>query len=225
MINVFFRSNGVKNTLLNQESSVCQYAKLQSIRVDTIFTEFSAQNQRLEDRSDIKSFMDSLKDNDTLLIYDLCSLSSYADELVKMFTCLFKKSISVHIVLKDVVVNKESSSFLVLGMINEVREESLKDKIGRSYGRPKGRISKSIFDDMKNEIISLIQEKKSVSAIARELDVNRSSLKDYINSRGLKEMIISKQSNFAFEFDKNSGVVKILDSIECPFQKEKELLK
>ncbi len=56
-------------------------------------------------------------------------------------------------------------------------------------GRPKGRRSASKFDIFLSQILSMLKDGKSVSAIARELKVSRSSLKDYIDSRGLKQML------------------------------------
>jgi len=220
-----YRSVGTKESLSEQEGAVCDYASSVKMRIDSLFTEFSALGKELDSRPEIKSFMQNLKEDDVVMIYDLWVLSSKADELVKMFTCLFKKNIDIHITSKRVVVNKDSSSYLILGMMNDVREESIAEKSNRTNGRPKGSISKSKFDELKNEIILLLQDNINVSEISRRLKVNRSSLKDYINSRGLKDLILRQQEGSKFEFDEQSGTVKILESIECPFKKEQKNLK
>ncbi len=222
---VLFRSVGTKETLAEQENLICDYVSSAKIKIDSIFTEFSSLTKELDLRDEIKAFMDNLKDYDKLIFYDLWSLSSNADELVKMFTCLFKKNIDVYIVKKRVVVNKNSSSYLVVGMINEIREMNIAEKNDRTNGRPKGSISKSKFDDLKNEIMVMLQNGDNVSEISRKLDVNRSSLKDFINSRGLKELASRAKNVAKLKYDKISGTIKILESIECPFQKEKEQKK
>jgi hypothetical protein len=63
-----------------------------------------------------------------------------------------------------------------------------------SQGRPKGRMSKSKFDINRKEIVEYLIQKESVSAISKTLGVSRTSLKDYINSRGLKDLAQAKTS-------------------------------
>ena len=55
-----------------------------------------------------------------------------------------------------------------------------------------------------------------MSAIARELEVSRSSLKDYIESRGLKELVNSITIPSHKIRDKNMDNVVLI----CPFELE-----
>jgi len=73
-----------------------------------------------------------------------------------------------------------------------------------SQGRPKGRMSKSKFDIYRAEIIEQLSLGSSVSKISRSLSVSRTSLKDYINSRGLKELVVAKK-----EFLKEEPIKKM----------------
>jgi len=55
-------------------------------------------------------------------------------------------------------------------------------------------MSKSKFDTYRTETIQYLEAGDSVSKIARTLNVSRTSLKDYINSRGLKDLVAAKKA-------------------------------
>ena len=57
----------------------------------------------------------------------------------------------------------------------------------------------------------MLKEDFSISEIARRLDVSRSSLRDYINSRDLKALALNKAFKDENEFD--------IKSIKCPMEK------
>jgi hypothetical protein len=82
----------------------------------------------------------------------------------------------------------------------------------RVIGRPKGSKSSSKFDMYINEIVSFIKDKKSVSEMARILNVSRSSLKDFIQSRELKQVaggsLLPKTPENAEQ--------QVIDTISCP---------
>ena len=69
------------------------------------------------------------------------------------------------------------------------------------------------------QIISLLKEGLNVSAIARELEVSRSSLKDYIESRGIRELVEGSWMEIN-QPQKISGVDNTL--LICPFEQEKQ---
>ena len=100
---------------------------------------------------------------------------------------------------------------LVLGLIDQLRQ-TLQDNSKKSIGRPKGSRSSSKFDQYHNKILSLIKEKKSVSEIARVLHVSRSSLKDYIESRELKNFA----SGYAVHETPENAEAKVINTITCP---------
>jgi DNA-binding CsgD family transcriptional regulator len=101
--------------------------------------------------------------------------------------------------------------------LNELRQEE-KEKT-HHIGRPKGSKSSSKFDIYQTQILRLLGEGMSVSAIARELEVSRSSLKDYIESRGIKELVAGAWMEM--HTPKQAGGMDNVVLI-CPFEKEKE---
>jgi len=224
MVYALYRSNSVFESLSTQEKSVNAYLKRFGLSVDRVFTDFSPTSKELDERLEFKEFLQgNIKEGDVVVVYDLWSFSHKADELVKIFTCLFKKNTVVHITKKEVELRSETSSFLLLGLINEIRDRDLEHKISITSGRPKGSISKSRFDELRGNIIEMLRDGVNVSEISRVLNVNRSSLKDYICSRELKEIAQSaskiqavKESSIILE----QSVESIKNSIECPFERD-----
>jgi DNA-binding transcriptional regulator YiaG len=99
---------------------------------------------------------------------------------------------------------------LVLGLMDQLRQK-LQSESKRMIGRPKGSKSNSKFDKYINQIIAYIREKKSVSEMARLLNVSRSSLKDFIDSRELKQVAFG---SLLPKVPKNAEQ-KVIDNIAC----------
>jgi len=162
------------------------YAIANNLVIDDEFIDYTSQNKRLDERTNVTSYFQS-KAAATLLIYDVWTLTTNMEDLIQMISCLLKNRYTVHIIKHSVIISQESSAMLILGLMDQLRQK-LKNDAKRMIGRPKGSRSNSKFDVYFNEIIEYIREKKSVSEMARLLNVSRSSLKDYIESRELKQI-------------------------------------
>ncbi len=186
------------------------YAISKNIVIDDEFIDQISQNKRLDERAHVTDYFQSREDS-TLIIYDVWVLSTNIEDLTQMFTCLLKNRYSVHFIKQSVIITQESNVMLVLGLIDKLRQ-TMQSELKRVIGRPKGSKSGSKFDVYINEIISFIKEKKSVSEMARILNVSRSSLKDYIESRELKQVafgsLLPKEPKNAHE--------QVINSIVCP---------
>lgn len=170
----------------DQLQVINSYAISHNLVIDDEFIDQISQNKRLENRNHVTSFFQK-RPNSTLLVYDVWVLSTNMEDLIQMFSCLFTKHYSVHFIKQSVIVSSQSSVMLVLGLIDQLRQK-MQNESKKMIGRPKGSRSNSKFDKYINEIIVYIKEKKSVSEMARLLNVSRSSLKDYIESRELKQV-------------------------------------
>lgn len=180
--------------VMSQQESIIKYAKSEGIRLDTTETEGSDDTIALEDRGEFKGFLQSLTPKDNVLIYDLWVFSSDTGELVKILECLLTRSIRVYICNLNLHIDESTPPLDVLTILSQSREKSLFKQEEVHKGRPKGRMSKSKFDPFRAKIIDKLTEGNSVSKISRDLGVSRTSLKDYINSRGLKELVEAKKS-------------------------------
>jgi len=194
----------------DQLQQINAYAISHNLVIDDEFVDQTSQNKRLEERIPVTQYFQT-RSNATILIYDVWVLSTNVEDLVQMFSCLMKHNFTVHFIRQSVVITKESNIMLVLGLIDQLRQ-TLESESKRVIGRPKGSKSSSKFDQHINDIIVYIKEQKSVSEMARLLNVSRSSLKDYIESRELKQVafgsLLPQRPEDAEE--------KVINTITCP---------
>jgi len=210
MVISYIRHDKHFDTTHEQLQVISSYAMNENLIIDDEFIDQVSLNKRLSQRKEVTKFFQS-KTKTTLLIYDVWVLSTNMEDLIQMFSCLLKNEYILHFIKKSVIMTKESSIMLVLGLIDQLRQH-LQDESKKVVGRPKGSRSSSKFDKYINEIILYIKEKKSVSEMARLLEVSRSSLKDYIESRDLKQVaygsLLPKVSENAEQ--------TIINTIVCP---------
>ena len=191
---VLLKSKTDKANIIVQQNAIIKYAKHNGISLDSTEIESSDSSKVLEERKEFKGFLRSLNDNNNVLIYDLWVFTEDVGELTKILECLLKRSITTYICSQNIIIGKNTPVLDVLTTLSQYREKILIKNKEISQGRPKGRMSKSKFDAQRTEIIKLLEDGNSVSKIARELEVSRTSLKDYINSRGLKDLVEAKKT-------------------------------
>jgi DNA invertase Pin-like site-specific DNA recombinase len=205
---------GARNLTL-QQKSVIGYALSQGLEIDKEVVEHSSRNRPIEERKQFEEFMHSLENGDDLIVDEIWTLSDRVDELTKILGCTMSREINLHVANHGMLVTKETPIGMVLPMLNERRDIKTEKKSG--VGRPKGSKSRSKFDTLQPRILNMLKEGMSVSAIARELNVNRSSLKDYIESRSLRELV----DNTFIEIGKPMRTDIISDELLiCPFEEE-----
>ena len=200
----YFDAAGEQLQLINS------YAISKNIVIDDEFIDHISQNRRLSERTHVTDYFQS-REGSTLLVYDVWVLSTNIEDLTQMFSCLLKHKFSVHFIKQSVIISHQSSVMLVLGLIDQLRQ-TMQSESKRVIGRPKGSKSSSKFDVYINEIISFIKEKKSVSEMARVLGVSRSSLKDYIESRELKQVALGS----LLPKEPENPEEQVINTIACP---------
>jgi DNA invertase Pin-like site-specific DNA recombinase len=207
--------------LTTQQSDILPFALKKELAIDKEVVEYATKNLLLDEREEFEDFLQTMQDGYTVIVSSLYILSDRAEELIKVINCMLSHNVNLWIVDKNMLMNKDTNMVDIFPLLNALRKEE-KEKTNH-IGRPKGSKSSSKFDIYQREIISLLREGMSVSAIARELDVSRSSLKDYIESRGIKELI--EGSWIEMDQSKNHRSMENIVLI-CPFEearKAKEL--
>ena len=212
MVVSYIRPDKIFYAAHEQLQSINAYAIANNLVIDEEFIDQTSQNKRLSHRTHVTHYFQT-KNADTLLIYDVWVLSTNMEDLIQMLSCLMKNSYSVHFIKHSVVVTRESSLILVLGLLDQLRQ-TLQEESKKVIGRPKGSKSSSKFDVYMNEILQYLKEEKSVSEMSRLLGVSRSSLKDYIESRELKEVAFG---SLMYEV-REDAEKQVIDTIECPKQ-------
>jgi len=186
MIVAYIRPDKHFDAAHDQIQLINSYAVSKNIVIDDEFIDQTSQNRRLLERKHVTTYFQK-NEGSTLLVYDVWVLSTNIEDLVQMISCLFKNNFHIHFIKQSVIVSSQSSVMLILGLIDQLRQH-MQNESKKVIGRPRGSRSNSKFDKYINEIIQYIKEKKSVSEISRLLGVSRSSLKDYIESRELKQV-------------------------------------
>ncbi|UPT77613.1 recombinase family protein [Sulfurovum sp. XGS-02] len=206
--------------LTTQQSDILSFSLRNELDIDKEVVEYATKNLLLDAREDFEAFLRSMQEGNTIIVSSLIILSDKVEELIKVINCMLSHSVDLWIVDSNMLMNKETDMIEIFPLLNELRQEE-KEKTNQ-IGRPKGSKSSSKFDIYQREIISFLREGMNVSAIARELDVSRSSLKDYIESRGIRELV----EGAWMEMNPSEGA-RDMDNIVliCPFEKDREAKK
>ncbi|SFV63492.1 hypothetical protein MNB_SV-3-483 [hydrothermal vent metagenome] len=200
-----------------QQRNILSFSLAQNLTIDKEVIEYSGKNHPIEERKKFEEFMHSLEEGSNLIVDTLSILSNQAEELIKIINCMLSQSINLFIASSKTKLNKETTVVEIFPLLNDLREEQ-KAK-SNQIGRPKGSRSSSKFDSYQPQIISLLKEGVNVSAIARELGVSRSSLKDYIGSRGIKELV----NGSWMEVNSSQEITGVDNTIlVCPFKQQKQ---
>jgi len=203
--------------LSTQQRDILSFSLNKELKIDKEVVEYARKNLMIDEREEFEYFLQSMRDGNTVIVSSLSILSDRAEELIKVFNCILKHSVNLWIVNSNLLVNKKTNMVEIFPLLNALRKDG-KQKTNQ-IGRPKGSKSNSKFDVYHGRIISLLREGKNVSAIARELKVSRSSLKDYIESRGIKELVEG-----AWKQISEAKSVRGMDNIVliCPFEEDRK---
>jgi DNA invertase Pin-like site-specific DNA recombinase len=217
MVYAYIRQIPNVSHLVEQQRAILTFSLTKGLEIDKEVVEYSTKSLPLESRKEFENFLGSMQDNDTIIISSIEMLSDRAEELIKVINCVLSHHINLWIEKSNLLINKETKMVEIFPLLNALRQEE-KEKTSH-IGRPKGSKSSSKFDVYQSEILTLLGEGMSVSAIARKLEVSRSSLKDYIESRGIKDLVEGAwmEMHNATESRGMDNVVLI-----CPFSKSKE---
>ena len=210
MVISYIRHDKYFDAAHDQLQVINSYAISKKIDIDDEFIDQTSHNKRLSERTEVTKYFRN-KIGATLLIYDVWVLSTNMEDLIQMFSCLFKNEYSIHFIKQSVIISKNSDVMLVFGLIDQLRQH-LQDESTKVIGRPKGSRSSSKFDQYISDIIKYLKDKKSVSEISRILKVSRSSLKDYIESRELKEVALGSW----LPQEPENAEAQIINTIICP---------
>jgi len=214
MVYAYLRQLTESNSLSQQQQHILSYALAQSLEIDKEVMEYSSINHMIEDREKFESFIHSLKEGDCIIAQSLSILSYHTEEIIKVINCMLRHKVDLYIANTRTLINRDTSIVEVFPLLNALNEEQKEKR--NQIGRPKGSRSSSKFDAFQPRIIELLKEKMSVSAIARELGVSRSSLKDYIESRELRRLIDKSWIEVSYTDEKEANLHTLLI---CPFEK------
>jgi len=205
-------------SMSEQQRNILSFALNQGLEIDKEVVEYSSKNHLIDEREKFDAFMQSMEEGSSVIVDSLSSLSNRAEEMIKIINCMLSRDIVLYVASTKTKMTKETPVVEIFPLLNDLREEQ-KAK-STQIGRPKGSRSSSKFDTYQPRIIALLKEGMNVSAISRELGVSRSSLKDYIESRGLRELIEGSW----MEIVPDKELLGVDNTVlVCPFEQERLL--
>lgn len=218
MTYAYLRQLRGKRNIAQQQNMILSFSLGQGLHIEKEVFEYSSKSRSIEEREEFESFIHGLKEGDRIVVDEIWMLSEKVDEIIKVINCMLSRGITLYISSSQTVINAQSPVGEIFPLLNSLHEEQRSRR--KRIGRPKGSRSSSKFDKYQSQIISMLKEGMNVSAVARELDVSRSSLKDYIESRGIREMIEGSW----VEITPSGEDSKIEDKLLiCPFDQEKTI--
>jgi DNA invertase Pin-like site-specific DNA recombinase len=214
MIYAYRRQTPNCSSLVEQQHEIQRFSIENTFTIDKEVIEYATKNLLLEEREAFEAFLRNMGEGYTIIVASLSVLSNRADELIKVINCVLTHKVNLWIANTALCINQETQMVDIFPLLNALREEHKEDK-SKQMGRPKGSKSNSKFDVFHGQIVNLLAEGMSVSAIARELEISRSSLKDYIESRSLKDLAMSMHS-YLKEDHGERGLDNVV--LICPFE-------
>jgi putative DNA-invertase from lambdoid prophage Rac len=199
MVYAYIRVSTDKQTTENQRFEILKFADEKKLAVGTWIEETISSTKKLNKRK-LGSLVDQMGKDDTLLLTELSRLGRSIMEVMGILNVLMEKQVKVftakeryelgnNINSKVLAFAFSLSAEIERSMISSRTKEALarRKSEGKQLGRPKGRLSTTVKLTGKDDIIKeLLGKKISDSAIARILEVNRITLRNYVNSRGLR---------------------------------------
>ncbi len=214
MVYGYIRQVPNMENIIEQKSKILTFSYQKAIAISQEVVEYATKDLPIDERKEFETFLKSLGEGEhTVFVSSLSVLSSRVDELVKVISCMLSHNVDLWVCDVGLLINKETSMSEVFPVLEAQRKTP---KESMQIGRPKGSKSSSKFDVYHREIMTMLAEKQSVSAIARHLEVSRSSLKDYIVSRDLKTLVSSLGKAAQGLEDKEVDNVVLI----CPFEVE-----
>ncbi len=199
MIYAYIRVSTDKQTTENQRFEILKFADEKKLAVDQWLEETISSTRKLDERK-LGTLVNQMGKDDTLLVTELSRLGRSIMEVMSILHILMEKQVKVltakeryelgnNISSKVLAFAFSLSAEIERSMISSRTKEALarKKSEGKRLGRPKGRLSSKVKLTGKDEVIrGFISKRVPDAVIARILEVNRVTLRNYANSRGLR---------------------------------------
>jgi DNA invertase Pin-like site-specific DNA recombinase len=198
MIYGYIRVSTDKQTTENQRFEILKYADEKKLHVDSWIEETVSSTRKLSQRK-LGALITGMKKDDILLVSELSRLGRSLMEVMSILHTLMEKNVKVfttkeryelgnNINSKVLAFAFSLSAEIERSMISSRTKEALarKKSEGKRLGRPKGRLSSVTKLTGKDELIKEYLDKKiPQTVIARLLNVNRLTVRNYIRTRKL----------------------------------------
>lgn len=196
----YIRVSKSTQDVANQRHEILEYAHRSRMTVDD-FVEIEVSSRKDRDQRRIDEVLGRLKAGDTLVVSELSRVGRSTGEVINIVDELIRKKVRLIAIKQNwTVEGKDDMTTKVMKTVFSLLSELERDLIsqrtkqalaarkaaGQPLGRPVGSTGVSKLDKSRKEIEELLKDKASKSFIARRLKVSRTTLIDYIKTRGLE---------------------------------------
>jgi DNA invertase Pin-like site-specific DNA recombinase len=191
-----------KNTqeMQEQKQAILDFAQREKITLSRFIEIFPSSQKGAKERK-IDILLKQLEPGDTLIVSDISRIGWSVAEIIRVVDTLVKHGVRFVAIKEGIELNKEKQDpesqvmvylFEMLAslesqLVSQRTKEALvtaKEK-GKKLGRPKGSFGKSKLDGREAEIKRLLALEVSKASIAKITGVSWSTLRHFIQSRGL----------------------------------------
>jgi putative DNA-invertase from lambdoid prophage Rac len=198
MIYGYIRVSTDKQTTENQRFEILKFADEKQLHVDRWIEETISATKKLSDRK-LGALLTTMREDDILIVTELSRLGRSLLEVMSILHTLMEKDVKVFTTKERYELGNNISSQVLAfafslsaqierSMISSRTKEALarKRSEGKRLGRPKGKLSAVTKLSGKDDLIrEYLQKQIPVSVMARLLNVNRLTVRNYIRTRKL----------------------------------------
>jgi DNA invertase Pin-like site-specific DNA recombinase len=207
MVFAYIRVSTDLQTNENQRLEIERWAKKRDLDVREWVEETISSRQPLRKRK-INALINAMREGDILIISELSRMARALFELMELLQKAMQRGVKIMSIKEGYELGDNITSKVMafaFGLAAEIERTMISDRTkaglarvkanGVILGRPKGRQSgedKCKLSGKENEIIKLLQQNVSVSAIGRITGVHRLTVTAFIKSRKLEEKLAKK---------------------------------
>lgn len=195
----YLRISTEEQDLDNQRLSILDYTNKHGIKVDDFISIQISSMQSMKDRR-INEVLQMLEDGDTLIVSELSRLGRSLGQVIQIVNELIKLKVRFIAIKENITFcGKQDMQTKVMiamfGLFSEIEKDLISERTkqglaaikakGKILGRPKGTLGISKLNGKENEIKVLLMKQVSKSAIAKIMDISRTALYSFIQSRKL----------------------------------------
>lgn len=187
--------------LNNQRLAILDYAHKSKIQIDQ-FLEKQISSRKTAKERGIEGLLEDVSAGDLILVSELSRLGRSVGQVIQIVDTLVKNKIRFIAIKENINLDggkqdiQSKMMITMFSLFSEIERDLISERTreglvaarakGRILGRPKGSWSTSRLDGKEAEIQMLLKKKVSKTSIAKIMDVSRSALLYFIESRKLK---------------------------------------
>ena len=193
----YLRVSTRSQDLANQKLAIFDYAQKKQITVDR-FIEMQVSSRKVRHKERVGEMLDSLKAGDRLIVSELSRLGRSLGQVIQIVDTLVHRKVRFTAVKEGITFEGKQDlqtkvMIALFGLFAEIERDLISERTkeglaaakaqGRLLGRPKGQRGKSKLDGKEQDIRALLSKNVSKASIAKILDVSRSALYHFIETR------------------------------------------